>query len=71
MNGGTVFWHASRIAFDQRPGVGAPERDGPAIFWIAAGRPVAYFSALTSVAEARGFNAYYLARKPGWLESSA
>jgi len=36
MSGGTVFWDASRIAFDQRPGVGAPERDGPAIFWIAA-----------------------------------
>ena len=32
MSGGTVSWDASRIAFDQRPGVGAPERDGPAIF---------------------------------------
>jgi len=39
-----------------------PSATDPLFFGLPHGRPVAYFSALTSVAEARGFNAYYLAR---------
>src|ERR1700747_1556604 len=40
----------------EEPSVSVPCLD---FFGLPHGRPVAYFSALTSVAEGRGFNAYY------------